>query len=92
MNTKICNICQIEKTVEEFNTQINRGRKYLVYCCIECDKKRLSDRNKRIKKNPVRMEYLNCAIRDNNKVYYTNSLSSTDIIDLKESGYSFIFK
>lgn len=78
-----CVKCQTEKDESDFSRNSY---------CRECEARRCREYNLRNKLSKLRKEYINCIIRDNNKEYHTNSLNELEIIELKTSGYNFIFK
>lgn len=87
---KTCNKCFLDKSLDEFSKQ--KKGKYYFSSCRKCMNETKSNKLKENKKSPLKSTYRNCAIRENNKIYYTSKLSDVEIIELKELGYFFIFK
>lgn len=78
------------ETKEESLFQFNKGT--YVNLCKDCANRISKERHHRVKKSILRSEFINCIIKENNKEYKTTELTDKDVIELKESGYYFIFK
>lgn len=91
MELRQCKRCKIEYDITTYHTQLLRGTIYIHRICRSCNnaQKRIYNKSR---KTPLRIEFRDCVIRDNNKEYYTSKLSESEIIELKEMGYSFIFR
>lgn len=89
---KHCKKCNQEKRIEEFVKQLTNNKYEYKNICKICYNKRKVELSKLNKKLKIKTQYKNCNIIDNNRTYSTNNLSENDIIELKESGYEFIFK
>jgi len=93
MEMKQCQKCGVFKDINTYPINKNRGKLYVVNICRSCYNERSRGYIKKEDKNsPILKQYRNAIIRENDREYITNQLVDSEIVELKELGYGFIFR